>query len=245
MRKTKYLLSSIAAHGKHVTYYAVDLSETSLRASILPLATTFPTIDFIGLLGTYEDALHHIAQTIPPQIPKTYLWLGSSIGNLTRTEAADFLANVRETAMQDGDLFVCGIDRRNDPKLVARAYDDREGLTREFILNGIDAVNAIWARDPEGAREGPAFEREGFEYLSYYNAVEGRHEAYYRSLRDQTIVGPGGMEVVLAEGELINVEYSYKYSKEEVDELVERAGLYNVGKWTDSQEVRIRDGCGK
>ncbi|KAI9090187.1 histidine-specific methyltransferase [Phlyctochytrium arcticum] len=229
MRKTKYILEAIERQGhKNVTYYAVDLSESSLRDSIAPLTQAFPTINFVGLLGCYEDSIVHITHSIPASTPKTYLWLGSSIGNLNRTEAATFLNHIREEGMNTGDTFLCGIDRRNSPEILSLAYNDRSGLTREFIMNGLDHCNTIL--------DSPVFSRDKFDYVSIYNPIEGRHEAYYQSLHPQTLHLPS-TTITLSANELIHVEYSYKYSSPEISKLVESARFYHVGKWTDSQHM--------
>ncbi|KAJ3333222.1 hypothetical protein HDU76_010380 [Blyttiomyces sp. JEL0837] len=237
MRKTRYLLESIVRQKKSVTYYAVDLAEQSLVESLSPLAQHFPTIKFVGLLGTYDDSLAYVRNNIPTINPKTghrvtrtILWLGSSIGNLTRKEAADFLKRVKEAAMDVGDTFLCGIDRRNDPKVVKLAYDDPAGVTREFIMNGLEHVDRIL-----GGKGKDIVNRDKFEYVSIYNHVLGRHEAYYKSLVRQTI-SVGDTIVNLEEGELINVEYSTKYSREEVLDLVDCAGFYHPHFWTDRTE---------
>ncbi|KAJ3150315.1 hypothetical protein HK101_001965 [Irineochytrium annulatum] len=241
MRKTKYLLEAIVAQNIKVTYYALDLSEQSLVDSLIPLAAAFPSIRVVGLLGTYDDSLAYVAQNVPThtlagdRISRTILWLGSSIGNLTRREAADFLRKIKDEVMEHGDTFLCGIDRRNDPKTVKLAYDDPKGVTREFIMNGLDHVNRILAGN--GSSDNTAapkvFDRDRFEYVSIYNRVLGRHEAYYRSLERQTLDLGAGKVVELEKGELINIEYSVKYSPREVAELVDQAGLHTPGKWTD------------
>ncbi|KAJ3412755.1 hypothetical protein HDV05_000276 [Chytridiales sp. JEL 0842] len=246
MRKTKYLLNSIVKQKKSITYYAVDLSEQSLQESLLPLASHFPSINFVGLLGTYDDSLSYIHSHVPTvhpttgqRISRTILWLGSSIGNLTRLQAAEFLAKVKDMAMEVGDTFLCGIDRRNEPSVVKLAYDDPKGITREFILNGLDHVNTILLGGAKGTKEERLIKRENFEYISIYNAVLGRHEAYFRSTCAQTLTlpCPGAKNntavIELEEGELINIEYSVKYSPDEVDELVDLAGFYQPGKWTE------------
>ncbi|KAJ3161655.1 hypothetical protein HDU86_006425 [Geranomyces michiganensis] len=232
MRKTKHILEAIVAQGRTgVTYYAVDLSESSLRESLAPLCEAFPTIKFVGLLGCYEDSVDYITKTVPHTTPKTYLWLGSSIGNLDRPAAAAFLREICAKGMQPADTFLCGIDRRNSGKDISLAYNDPSGVTRDFILQGLTHVNQIFGRR--------VFDRDSFEYLSEYQKHEGRHAAYYRSLKQQTISfrdGKGGA-VELEKGEIINVEYSYKWSQDEVDNLVETSQLYNVGKWTDPKDM--------
>eukprot|EP00842_Homolaphlyctis_polyrhiza_P006612 jgi/Hompol1/6952/HPOL_005156-RA len=230
MRKTRFILDAIAKSGKNVTYFAVDLSETSLRQSLAPLAAAFPTIDFVGLWGTYDDSLLWLKNTLPAGTPKLFLWLGSSIGNLTRTQAAQFLQNICANTMDSADVFLCGIDRRNDYEPLSRAYNDSHGITRDFIMNGLDHINHIFNQ--------PIFNRSDFEYVSIYNEVEGRHEAYYKALKDLTIESKDPtFSVQLTKDELINVEYSYKYSADEVDSLVKYAGFEHPGMWTDSKQM--------
>ncbi|KAH6566390.1 hypothetical protein BASA50_010628 [Batrachochytrium salamandrivorans] len=235
MRKTKSILEALAKSNKTATYYAVDLSEPSLRQSLLPLAELFPTISFVGLWGTYDDSIAWVKRSIPVATPKTYLWLGSSIGNLTRDEASTFLGSIAANAMEAGDLFFCGIDRRNSFESLSTAYNDSHGLTREFIMNGIDHVNAILSGSVDSSKAN-VFDRANFEYVSIYNEKDGRHEAYYKVVRSHTItMCDPKLTVDLEENELINVEYSYKYSLEEVARTVNAAHLRQVGKWTDSK----------
>ncbi|KAJ1565656.1 hypothetical protein HK096_000727 [Nowakowskiella sp. JEL0078] len=235
MRKTKYFLDAIVRQNKSVTYYALDLSERTLQECLNVMSAMYPPsttskIIFKGLLGTYEDSLEYVRDHVTSSVPKMFMWLGSSIGNLTRNDAASFLGDVTKTVMNVGDTFLCGIDRRNDPAIISLAYNDPHGLTREFTLNGLDHVNEIF-----GSQR--VIERDNFEYVSIYNEVEGRHEAYYRSKQNQKLEFTRNGSIVKIEiikDELINVEYSYKYSSDEVDDLVHDSKLYSVAKFTDS-----------
>lgn len=227
MRKTKYLLEAIVKANLSITYYAVDLSESSLRQSMIPLVTSFPSLKFVGLWGTYHDSLHWINANIAIS-NKMYLWLGSSIGNMTRDESTQFLESVKNTAMKPGDLFICGMDRRNRFEEISLAYNDTANLTRDFIMTGLENCNHIIGSN--------VFPIENFSYLSIYNENIGRHEAYYTSTIDQTIK-ISGHSIKLAKGELINVEYSYKYSEKDVCEMLHGAKLYQVGKWTDQRNL--------
>lgn len=101
MRKTKYILEAITSQNKSITYYALDLDEPTLRASLTELTHEFPNIKFIGLHGTYDDSLEYI-QTLPMR--KVILWLGSSIGNFTRSAAKEFVGDVGRLAMNIGGL---------------------------------------------------------------------------------------------------------------------------------------------
>ncbi|KAI8805650.1 C-type lectin protein [Cladochytrium replicatum] len=244
MRKTKYFLDAVVRQGKTITYYALDLSLASLRNSLDAMATAFPSLHFVGLLGTYHDSQAYIREHIDPSTPKLILWLGSSIGNLTRDEAAVFLRS-QVDSMSVGDHFLCGIDRRNDKKVVGLAYNDPKGVTREFVMNGLDAVNDIF--------DERVFDRTKFEYVSIYNDVEGRHEAYYEVLVDHVLkfrapsspevrsrLGVSSendtVEIQICKGEMINIEYSYKYNEDEVRRLVHDSGLYRVAQFTDDSD---------
>jgi L-histidine Nalpha-methyltransferase / hercynylcysteine S-oxide synthase len=74
MRKTKYLLEAIVEAGKKVVYYAVDLSESSLSEGLKPLIEMFPSIEFVGLWGTYHDSLNWISSNISHSTKKLFLW---------------------------------------------------------------------------------------------------------------------------------------------------------------------------
>jgi uncharacterized SAM-dependent methyltransferase len=95
-----------------------------------------------------------------------------------------------------------GIDGRNPPCVISKAYNDSDGLTNEFIMNGLDNINKVFGMK--------VFERSKFEYLSIYNDILGRHEAYYKSLCDQ-VISSGVDSVEIKKDELINIEYSFKY----------------------------------
>ncbi|KAF9426949.1 hypothetical protein BGZ94_005742 [Podila epigama] len=198
---------------------------------MVPLSLTslgqFANVKTAGLWGTYDEGLAFV-QSFGPDVPKTLLWLGSSIGNLSRSEAHDFLVSYRKT-LNVGDNWLIGIDRRNDPRDITIAYNDPKGVTREFIMNGLDHVNTILGQ--------PFVDRANFEYYGKYNVEEGRHEAYYKVKEDHQLVyrHPETMTktiVNVAKGELINVEYSHKWSPEETAKLLDDTELTKVGQWT-------------
>jgi uncharacterized SAM-dependent methyltransferase len=230
MRKTKYILDAIVESKKNIVYCAVDLAQDSLTKSLSPLVKEYPSIKFIGLWGTYHDSLDWTRKNLSKHVQKLFLWLGSSIGNLTRKDAAEFLKTFQEQGMNEGDMFVCGIDKRNAFEKVSLAYNDRSGLSRAFSLNGIDHMNHLF--------KSKVFNVNQFEFVSIYNEIEGRHEAYYESLVHQTISHQNpDFQVTLKKGELINFEYSYKYSRQEVDELIQFAHLTEAGFWSDEKKL--------
>jgi uncharacterized SAM-dependent methyltransferase len=136
-----------------------------------------------------------------PTRPLHFLFLGSSLGNFDRQSASPFLKSL---PLKPGDTLLLGLDGRPPPgeegkKKVEMAYNDPAGHTRAFEEHGWDVV-----KKEMGIDQGP-----GVEFVGRYNEAMGRHEAYFRSKGPQTIK-LSDREVTLDEGELLNIEWSFK-----------------------------------
>ncbi|KAF9977950.1 hypothetical protein BGZ73_004390 [Actinomortierella ambigua] len=228
LRKTVLLLNALEKKRKNIRYYALDLMFDELTKSLKSLGR-FNNVTTAGLWGTYDEGLQFL-DSFSNDTPKTILWLGSSVGNLHREEAFEFLTSYHGM-LNVGDTFLIGIDRRNNPKDITVAYNDPKGVTNEFIMNGLDHINVILGQ--------PFIDRANFDYFARYNEVDGRHEAYYRvrHAHQLTHLCPktGNKTVIdLAEGELINVEYSYKWSLEESAKLFDETGFTRIGQFTST-----------
>ncbi|KAG8763227.1 hypothetical protein FRC11_005338, partial [Ceratobasidium sp. 423] len=120
----------------------------------------------------------------------------------------------------------------NDADLVQTAYDDPQGYTQAFALNGIQHAEEI----TKGL-----IDSKKWSYSERYSATIGRHEGYYRSDVKQTIklpvsdAHPRGEAVELDEGELVNFEYSYKFSERDALALFAAANLRVVRRWQDKK----------
>ena len=83
--KTRHLLRAWTAGGQAAHYVPIDISAEMLQASCDALEAEFPNLAVAGLAGTYEQAF--------PGCASSRRWpccfLGSSLGNLDRTETAD------------------------------------------------------------------------------------------------------------------------------------------------------------
>ena len=164
---------------------------------------------------------------------RSILWLGSSIGNLTREEAVGFLKMVD---LGEHDTMIIGIDNCDDKDKIELAYNDPSGVTRAFILAGIDEAG-LQLHGKLGPGEGLC--AEAFEYVSRYNSRLGRHEAYVKPKKaNHRIPMPEPMpDIILAKDEHVFVETSYKYTQAEVAELLAAAGLRQVQRWSNSSNV--------
>lgn len=232
LRKTQVILRAIEKKKVHVTYYALDLDQHELDRSLASLGE-FQYVQLYGLLGTYDQGIPWISQNFTSSgIQKNFLWMGSSIGNQNRLESAMFLRRLQRMCMEPGDFFVIGFDKRNAPEKIELAYDDSHGVTREFIMNGLDHVNHIMGQDK-------FLDHSRFSYDSVYQEKQGRHLSHYRALIDTVVsykTAQKEYNIKIQKDELIHVEHSYKYSLGEIQSILSAADLNMVDYWLDSKD---------
>ncbi|KAI5239406.1 hypothetical protein E4T43_06782 [Aureobasidium subglaciale] len=194
LRKVRILLDALDRKGKDVSYYALDVSEVELE--------------------------HWLKKPENAHRSKTVLSLGSSIGNFSRDEAAKFLSQFSET-LDPNDTLLLGVDACTDADKVYHAYNDREGLTHEFILCGLKQANRLLGYD--------AFDTKMWEVIGRYNKKTDRHEAFVSPKEDVTIEG-----ALIRAGEQVRIEESYKYNPVQSERLWSDAGLTEGAKWTNT-----------
>ncbi len=223
--KTRRLLSAILARQRRLLYVPLDISTEALRACAADLLPALPGLELRAVAGDYDRGIARVDELAPG--PRLLLWLGSSIGNLDRGEAAAFLAKVR-AAMGRDDRLLLGVDLKKDRRVLERAYDDAAGITARFDLNLLDRID----------RElGGHFHRASFRHRASWNESAGRIEMHLVSLRPQIVrIDALGLAIPFAEGETIHTESSHKYAPGELDELAGRAGLTTVRRFVDAGE---------
>ncbi|KAJ3028699.1 hypothetical protein HDV00_010088 [Rhizophlyctis rosea] len=233
LRKTSILLSALEQSGKRVSYYALDLDLSELHRTLSSIAGQYNNVSLNGLHGTYDDGREWL-RTLDPAVPTAVLWLGSSVGNLTREEAADFLNGFQEVLSSD-DVFMIGIDNRNDPTRIRAAYNDSKGVTAQFALNGLNHVNKVLGEQ--------FWNVENFVYNPFYNEAAGRNEAYVRSLKDQILHVPKSAsdlntpnKIHIRKGELIRFAFSYKYDIYDTELLFSRAEAQVLKTWSSEDD---------
>ncbi|KAF2690520.1 hypothetical protein K458DRAFT_413301 [Lentithecium fluviatile CBS 122367] len=222
LRKVNILLQAIERTDKEVKYYAVDLSLPELQRTFAEIPTEgYKHVKCYGLHGTYDHALEWLKSPQIKDRPKTILWLGSSLGNIKRHEVAPFLAGFCD-AISTGDTMLIGIDSCKESDRVFHAYNDHEGVTREFTLNGLKHANRIMGDT--------VFDPENWDAVGRYNDNLGGHQAFVAPLRDVDVDG-----VQIPKGERIRIEESYKYSTEEIEHLWAEAGLIGNTVFSNSK----------
>ncbi|KAB8230801.1 4-dimethylallyltryptophan methyltransferase easF [Aspergillus alliaceus] len=235
--KVIVLLDALEKQKKNVTYYALDLSHSGLVSTLktIPMGR-YNHVRCAGLHGSFEDGLEWI-KTDPEVrgLPHCVLFLGSTIGNFSRKNAASFLANVAATSLSaqpNKSSILIGIDSCKVPIKVLRAYTS-EGVV-PFTMSGLRYASSILAENntSDGSRT-EVFEVNDWYYLSEWNQILGRHEASYTPRTRDIRLGSPLQDVVVRKGEKIRFGYSHKYDKGEREQLFAGAGVTAVNSWTD------------
>lgn len=222
-RKVRLLLS---AFERPSSYVAIDISREALQQAADDVAALFPKIDVRAVCADYMAPLNLAEIPAPQGGRRLGFFPGSTIGNLDRPGAIEFLKRCRRVVGAEGAMLV-GVDLKKDPRVLNAAYNDAAGVTASFTLNLLARINRELEADFDVAR---------FAHDASYNPVEGKVEIYIRSLAEQ-VVTIGGIRFRFAKGERIHTEDSCKYSVREFQQLAMRAGFAPSRVWTDSDAL--------
>ena len=213
------LLQAFERAAKDVSYYALDLSRPELERTLASVGGVYKHVHCHGLWGTYDDGLAWLKKPENLEKPKCILWMGSSIGNLRRPEVVDFLEGFSQI-LRGQDTMLIGVDACQDKEKVYHAYNDKEGTTVEFWLNGLTHANKLMRKQ--------VFNKAHWKVIGEYDEEACRHQAFYSPVRDVVVEG-----IPIKAGERIRFEESYKYALLQSEELWYHAGLVPLARFGD------------
>ena len=206
------LLSAFEDSKKAIEYFALDLSLSELHRTLAAIPPgTYQYVKCAGLHGTYDDGLAWLKRTKNSTKATCVLSLGSSIGNFSRDDAADFLLQFSKV-LGPLDSLLIGIDSCQDAQQVFQAYNDSKGVTHNFYRNGLIHANRLLGRE--------AFKQSDWAALGRYDEGLNCHEAYYSALVDIKID-----DIYIPKGSEVHFEVAYKYSREQLTHLWYSSGL--------------------
>jgi dimethylhistidine N-methyltransferase len=233
--KSGYLLEYLVKADVDFTYIPIDISANIISYLEAQLPQRIPGIKINSLEGEYDDMLAKAATLSRNR--KVILFLGSNLGNMTPEQALAFSRKIRGH-LQPGDLALIGLDLKKDPRMVLAAYNDKEGITRQFNLNLLKRIN----------RELKAnFDVSKFEHYPTYDPATGACKSYLVSLEEQAVclIAGNNLEVInFKKGESIYMELSQKYTIDEIDRMAQQAGFSAAGSFYDSKGWFV-DACWK
>ena len=221
--KTRLLIEAFLRRQGRLRYVPVDISQTALDASSQALLADYRGLEITAIASEYREGLHHLGKQT--QLPKLIAWLGSNIGNFSRSDAHHFVAGIRD-AMSADDRLLLGVDLRKDARALEAAYDDAQGVTARFNKNLLARIN----------RElGGSFDLDDWSHRARVVDGGGRVELGLVCRRACEVeIAALAQRYRFARGDFIHTEDSTKYSQREIEELASAAGLRVDARWLDA-----------
>lgn len=201
-------------------YIPVDISRETLVRAARQIHREYPSMSVFPVCADYTEPFA-LPRRDDIRRPVAF-FPGSSIGNFDPDHAVTFLHSVG-SMMGCGGMFLIGVDTEKSTSVLNRAYNDKQGLTREFNLNVLTHLNK---------RIESNFVREDFEHFAEYVEEESRIEMHLISRRRQSVHIDGHV-FDLQKHERIHTENSYKYTPDSFKKLADLAGFDCVELWLD------------
>jgi L-histidine Nalpha-methyltransferase len=219
--KTRQLLDALRDRGSLRGFVPFDVDATMLSTTATAIQGEYPGIEIKAVCGDFEE---HLTE-IPEGGRRLFVFLGSTIGNLTPGPRAEFLATLA-AVMRPGDTLLLGTDLVKDTDRLVRAYDDTAGVTARFNRNVLAVVNRELDAD---------FDVDAFQHVARWNTEHERIEMWLRSDRPHRVrVGALDLNVKFEAGEEMLTEVSCKFHPDGVRAELAEAGLRGIRWWTDS-----------
>jgi len=227
-KKTKILLEHFINQGANFAYLPIDISQNALTLLAEDLRQSFPQLDFKTLQGEYFEVLSHLKHQ--PGRTKVVLFLGSNIGNFLKDLAANFLSELAHSLYPD-DMLLLGVDLVKDPEIVAKAYNDKLGVTRAFNMNLLERINQELGGD---------FDLAGFNHFPFYDPVTGTSRSFLISNRNQTVhIARMNASFHFDSWEAMYMEHSQKYRLDELTQLANHTGFGVTKNYLDQKQYFV------
>ncbi len=215
-RKTPHLLRAIDP----AAYVPIDISGDFLRTSSAELASAFPGLPVLPLVGDFTGTL-----ALPDAIdglPRLGFFPGSTIGNSEPDTAVDLLRAMRRL-LGDAAMLLIGMDRIKDRDRLIAAYDDEAGVTAAFNRNLLVRIN----RELEGD-----LPLDAFAHRAIWNDEKARIEMHLEAT-EPLHFHVAGQCFHMKAGETIHTESSHKYGARDERLLLRAGGWEPTAEWMD------------
>ncbi|MBQ4809835.1 L-histidine N(alpha)-methyltransferase [Pseudoalteromonas luteoviolacea] len=221
--KSQLIIDGFLQLGCKVNFYPIDISEKAmvmLQDNIVP----DDKLSIHGVVAEYFEGLKLVrSQSSNKQL---VLFLGSNIGNFNREQSQGFLRKLW-MSLNASDFILTGYDLKKDVNKLTAAYNDRAGLTAQFNLNLLHRINN---------ELGGNFQLEKFQHFGVYNPILGAMESYVLSTEKQEVYIASLQRTFKFDAyEAIHLEYSFKFTPNDIECLCQQTGFKVVKHFTDEQ----------
>ena len=222
-KKTRHVLEALRRRNQVLSYRPIDVSQAALIACERVLDDV---CEVRPICEDWMDGLQTVTHSRQSEGRLLLMFLGSSIGNLDRSEIPAFLRDLRRH-LSPGDFFLLGADLVKDVNQMLAAYDDPSGVTAAFNLNLLGRMN----------RELDAnFDLRTFAHEVRWNERDRRIEMHLLSCRNQRVHFRAlDLMVDFEAGETIWTESSHKFTVPELEDYARCSGFQAVMAWVDQE----------
>lgn len=234
--KTEVLLDYFLQKQVSFTYVPVDVSEAVLTQLATRLSKSLPDLKIHPECKLYSEALEIMKNDTSEK--KLILFLGANIGNFNKDDAISFIKKLAVN-MNEPDRLMIGFDLKKDPRLIQAAYDDPDGITREFNLNLLGRINREF---------GGQFDLELFSHYPFYDPETGITKSFLVSKKEQEVwIDALEKSIHFDNAEIIHTEVSQKYDLKMINLLAAQAGLeivdviYDQKKYFADVVLKLKD----
>jgi len=225
--KTKHMLKAFIPYFDQVDYVAMDISENILKTNEREMKNFIPELAQTNYAGDYFETF----KTLPEVVAggRLVLFLGSNIGNYIVDDAADFF-NFVQTKLTSKDYLLVAFDLAKHPRKIIAAYDDSEGVTKQFNLNLLARINRELGANIDVSK---------FDHFPFYNPFTGVTSSQIISLEKQTIKLGSGFSADLDAYEAIHTEVSKKYFPKDIRELAAKSNMHIAHKYFNASKEYV------
>jgi dimethylhistidine N-methyltransferase len=232
--KTGILLRALTCLQSQVLYQPIDISPSALCEAHTHLKAHVPGLTVLPQVANYITEPIHIHRE--PGQKVLALYIGSSIGNFSPSEARAILSKLR-AQLRPGDALLLGTDLAPSPskpvETLLAAYDDATGVTAAFNRNILARLNRELDANFDLAR---------FAHRARWNPTDSRIEMHLESTCSQSVHIPENsarpaLTLHFAPGETIHTENSYKFTPDSISALLTDSHFTRTRTFTDPDSL--------
>ncbi len=222
--KSKLVIDGFLKKNKKVNFYPIDISKEAANLLSKNIQEN-ESLEIEAVIGEYFQGLKFLRNKSTNK--KLVLFLGSNVGNFNIVQVQGFLRRLWLT-LDDGDMVLIGFDLKKDIDTLLHAYNDSDGLTRDFNLNLLTRINRELGGD---------FDISKFEHFGTYNPLLGAMESFLVSKDEQSVfIKELERSFKFKPYEAIHLEYSFKYIESDIKFLSENTGFKVVENFYDKKK---------
>jgi len=212
--KTEILLKHFVEQSANFNYKPVDISENVLNLLQARMKESIPDLDIKPINKEYFSALDSL--NAERENPMAVLFMGGNIGNFELTDGQSFVNQIA-AKLRTGDQIIMGFDMKKDPEMIRSAYNDQQGITRQFNMNLLNRLNKELDAN---------FDLEEFKHYPSYDPQTGTTKSFLISQKDQTVeLKAIDTTIHFKTWEHIHVEISQKFDEDMIESMATKAGL--------------------